>query len=137
MKRGEKATQKKKVEEYMANYNQMFNRLHILSRMNVRQFLGTRQEGDPRDPYGPARVEYLTQMEAFKNLANVQLSTLLEVVSEMFGSKGGELLKVMERTLSQQIKSIEESLAVTGWNEDGTPKLDLQAHLEKTANWPK
>lgn len=122
--------QKKKIEEYMANYNKMFSRLHILSRMNVRQFLGTRQEGD-------SRVEYLTQMEAFKNLANVQLSTLLEVVSEMFGSKGGELLKVMEQALSQQIKSMEESLAVTGWNEDGTPQLDLKAHLEKTANWPK
>lgn len=123
-------TAQKKVEEYTANYNEMINKIKVLSRMNVRQFLGTRQEGDPR-------VEYLNQMETDRNLANVQVSALLEVVSEMFGSKGGELLKVMKRTLSQQIKSMEESLAVTGWNEDGTPQLDLQAHLEKTANWPK
>lgn len=130
MKKGEKATQKKKVDEYMANYGEMTTRLLVLSQMNVRQFLGTRVEGDPR-------VAYLTQMEAFKNLADVQLSTLLEVVSNMFGSKGGELLKRFEEALSQQIASMEESLAVIGWNEDGTPILDLQAHLEKTKGWPQ
>lgn len=130
MKKGDTTTQKKKVEEYMANYGEMTKKLFLLSQMNVRQFLGTRVEGDPR-------VTYLTQMEAFKNLADVQLSTLLEVVSNMFGSKGGDLLKVFERTLSQQIASMEESLAVTGWNEDGTPILDLQAHLEKTKGWPQ
>ncbi|MBA7623238.1 hypothetical protein ES703_30631 [subsurface metagenome] len=130
MKKGDTTTQKKKVEEYMANYGEMTKKLFLLSQMNARQFLGTRAEGDPR-------VTYLTQMEAFKNLADVQLSTLLEVVSNMFGSKGGDLLKVFERTLSQQIASMEESLAVTGWNEDGTPILDLQAHLEKTKGWPQ
>lgn len=130
MKKGEKATQKKKVEEYMANYGPMTKRLFVLSQMNVRQFLGTRVEGDPR-------VAYLTQMEAFKNLADVQISTLLEVVSNMFGGKGGEFLKRFEETLSEQITSMEESLAVTGWNEDGTPILNLQAHLEKTKGWPQ
>ena len=130
MKKGDAATQKKKVDEYMANYGEMTNRLFVLSRMNVRQFLGTRAEGDPR-------VLYLAQMEAFKNLADVQISTLLEVVSNMFGGKGGKFLKLFEETFSEQIASMEESLAVTGWNEDGTPILDLKAHLEKTKGWPQ
>ena len=130
MKKPQTAAQKKKIEKYTANYEEMVNKLKVLSRMNVRQFMGTREDGDPR-------VNYLTEMEASKNLANVHLSTLLEVVSQMFGSKGGELLKMMEQTLSQQIKSMEETLAVTGWNKDGTPKLDLQAHLERTQTWPK
>lgn len=130
MAKGDKATRQKKVDEYMANYGEMTKKLFILSRMNVRQFLGTRPDGDPR-------VEYLTQMEAFKNLSNVQLSVLLDAVSNMFGTKGGEFLKRFEEALSQQITSMEESLAVTGWNEDGTPILDLQAHLEKTQSWPR
>jgi len=130
MKKTATGTRKQKLDEYMANYGEMTKKLLVLSRMNVRQFLGTRKEGDPR-------VEYLTQIEAFKNLTNVQLSTLLEVVSKMFGSKGGELLKVFEAALTQQVQAMEESLGVTGWKEDGMPTLDLQAHLENTQGWPE
>lgn len=122
--------EKQKIDDYMANYGEMTKKVYILSKMNVRQFLGTRQEGDPR-------VEYLTQLEAFKNLANVQLSALIEVLTDMLGKKSGVLLRKFEQTLEQQVQSMEESLAVTGWMEDGTPMLDLQAHLGKTGGWPQ
>jgi len=124
------AAEKKKSEKYIVNYKELITKLHTLSQMNVRQFLGTRADGDPR-------VTYLTGLETFKNLANVQLSVLLRLTTEKLGVKREDFLTLSEDELSQQITSMEESLAVTGWNEDGTPQLDLQAHLEKTANWPK
>ena len=130
MKKTQTAAEKKKSEQYMANYKELIGKLHTLSRMSVRQFLGTRQEGDPR-------VDYLTGLESFKNLANVQLSVLLRLATEKLGVKKEDFLAMSEDELKQQIASMAESLAVTGWNEDGTPILDLQAHLEKTASWPR
>ncbi len=123
-------TKEKKEQAYMDNYKEMLGKLHILSRMAVRQFLGTRDERDPR-------VKYLTGVESFKNLANVQLSMLLRLATEKLGVKKADFLAMSEDELKQQIASMEESLAVTGWNKDGTPVLDLQAHLERTKEWPK
>lgn len=128
-KAGEKA-QKKKNEEYMENYKALVGKLYTLSRMNVRQFLGTREDGDPR-------VEYLTGLESFKNLANVQLQVLLGVVYAMVGERKPAVLKMMEEELGKQIESMQEALAVTGWKEDGSPVLDLQKHLANTVSWPR
>lgn len=130
MKTKEKKEQAYKEQAYMDNYKEMLGKLHILSRMAVRQFLGTRDERDPR-------VKYLTGVESFKNLANVQLSVLLRLATEKLGVKKADFLAMSEDELKQQIASMEESLAVTGWNKDGTPVLDLQAHLERTKEWPK
>lgn len=129
MKKGQKETSTGENEEYMANYKALVTKLCTLSRMNVRQFLGTRADGDPR-------VDYLAGVESFKNLANVQLQLLLGVVYALVGTKKPEVLKMMEDELGKQIEAMEESLAVTGWREDGTPILDLKAHLEKTQGWP-
>jgi len=129
MKKPQTAAQKKNSEQYMADYKEMVSKLHILSRMSVRQFLGTRVDGDPR-------VDYLTSLESFKNLANVQLSVLLRLATEKLGIKTEAFLALSKDELSQQLKSMEESLAVICWNKDGTPKLDLQAHLKNTQGWP-
>lgn len=122
--------EKQKVDELKVSYTELTKKVFILSQMNVRQFLGTRPEGDPR-------VDYLTQVEGFKNLANAQLSALIEALSDMLGKKSGVLLRKFEQAMNQEVSRMEEALGVTGWKEDGTPILDLQAHLAKTQGWPR
>ena len=127
-KRGTKK-QREQNEAYMENYKQLVQRLTFLSRFNVRQFMGTRQEGDPR-------VDYLTGLEGFKNLANSQLSGIIRILTMMLGDKKQEFLKIMEEELGNQLKSMEEDIGVVGWTDTGEPQFDLQVLKGKTAGWP-
>jgi len=121
--------QKEQNEAYMETYKKLVERLCWLSRFNVRQFMGTREEGDPR-------VDYLAGLESFKNLANSQLSGIIRILTMMLGDRKPEFLKIMEEELDRQIKAMEEDVGITKWAEDGTPRFNLQVLKEKTKDWP-
>ncbi len=130
MKKAEKEKQDKENEAYIENYKQQVQRLTFLARFNVRQFLGTRPEGDPR-------VDYLAGLEGFKNLVNSQLSGIIRILTMMLGDKKQEFMKIMEEELGNELKSMEEELGVTGWTDEGQPQFDLQILREKTKGWPQ
>ena len=129
MAKKDEEKQKQENEAYVERYKQMVERLTILSRFNVRQFLGTRPEGDPR-------VDYLAGLEGFKNLVNPQLSGIIRVLTMMLGDKRQEFLKIMEEELANQIKVMEEEVGITGWTAEGQPQFDLAVLREKTKGWP-
>ena len=129
MAKRETKKQREQNEAYMKNYKQLVQRLTFLSRFNVRQFMGTRQEGDPR-------VDYLAGLEGFKNLANSQLSGIIRVLTMMLGDRKQEFLKIMEEELGNELKSMEVELGVTGWTAEGSPQFDLQVLRERTKGWP-
>jgi len=122
-------TPEQKNQAYLDDYREKVRRLHVLSSVAVRQFLGTREEGDPR-------VDYLVGLESFKNMANAQISCLLRLATLPHGVSQEDYLTVAAEELGKQVETMEQDLAVVGWNEDGTMKLDLQAHREKTKGWP-
>jgi len=129
MAKKDEEKQKQENEAYVERYKQLVERLTILSRFNVRQFLGTRPEGDPR-------VDYLAGLESFKNLVNAQLSGIIRVLTMMLGDKKQEFLKIMEDELINQLKVMEEEVGITGWTAEGQPQFDLQVLREKTKGWP-
>ena len=120
----------KENEAYMENYKQLVQRLTFLSRFNVRQFMGTREEGDPR-------VDYLAGLEGFKNLVNAQVSGIVRILTMMLGDKKQEFLGILEEELANHLKSMEEELGVTGWTAEGQPQFDLQVLRERTRGWPQ
>jgi len=122
--------QKEQNEAYMETYKKLVERLYWLSRFNVRQFMGTREEGDPR-------VDYLAGLESFKNLANSQLSGIIRILTMMLGDKKPEFLKIMEEELNNQLKALEDDIGVVTWADDGTPRFDLGVLREKTKGWPQ
>ena len=130
MPKKETKEEKEQNEAYMENYTKLVQRLYWLSRFNVRQFMGNREEGDPR-------VDYLAGVEGFKNLANAQISGIVRILTMMLGTKKQEFLKVMEEELTSQIKSMEEEVGVVSWADDSTPRFDLQVLREKTKGWPQ
>jgi len=130
LNKAEKEKQDKENEAYLENYKQLVQRLTFLSRFNVRQFMGTREEGDPR-------VDYLAGLEGFKHLVNSQLSGIIRVLTMMLADKKQEFLNIMEEELVNELKSMEEELGVTGWTEDGQPQFDLQVLRERTRGWPQ
>ena len=127
-----KKTDKKQEAENQAlldEYKKQAERLYFLSKFNVRQFMGTREEGDPR-------VNYLAGLEGFKNLVNAQLAGIIRILTMMLGDKKSEFHQIMAEELGNQVKSMEEDIGVTGWTEDGQPQFDLQILREKTGGWP-
>lgn len=122
--------EKKKNEAYLENYKQLVERLYCLSRLNVRQFMGTREEGDPR-------VNYLVGLESFKNLANSQIAGIVRVLTMLLGDRKPEFLEIMAEELASQIKAMEGDVGVKEWAEDGTPRFDLPVLREKTKGWPQ
>ena len=116
-------------EVYLANYKEMVKKLRVLSKVAVRQFLGTRADGDPR-------LEYMTDLEAFKNLANVHLEVLVELTIKKLGITREDYLKVHGDQLAAQLKTMEQDLAVKSWDESGNPIFDLATYRERTKLWP-
>ena len=130
MAKKETKEQQEQNEAYMETYKKLVERLYWLSRFNVRQFMGTREEGDPR-------VDYLAGLESFKNLANSQLSGIIRILTMMLGDKKPEFLKIMEEELNNQLKALEDDIGVVTWSDDGTPRFDLGVLREKTKGWPQ
>ena len=130
MKKSQKEKQREENEAYKENYKTQIERLYFLSKFNARQFLGTRPEGDPR-------VEYLTTIESFKNLANAQIAGVIRVMTMMLGDKKQEFLDIMAEELASQLKVMEEEVGITGWTEEGQPQFDLNILREKTRGWPQ
>lgn len=124
----EQREQREQNEAYIENYKQLVQRLSQLSQFNVRQFMGSRAEGDPR-------VNYLAGLESFKNLANAQLSGIVRILTMMLGEKKQEFMKIMQEELANQVSEMEADIGVTGWTEEA-PQFDLQVLREKTAGWP-
>jgi len=118
-----------KDEAYVANYKEMVKKLRGLSRVSVRQFLGTRADTDPH-------VEYLTDRDTFENLANVHLQVLMELTIKKLGISKEDYLKVQIDQLAIQIQAMEKDLCVTGWDASGNPIFNLVAYRERTKTWP-
>jgi len=128
-----KKSEKKQEAENQAlmdEYKKQAERLYFLSKFNVRQFMGTREEGDPR-------VSYLAGLEGFKNLVNAQLAGIIRILTMMLGDKKAEFHKIMAEELGNQVKSMEEDIGITGWTDDGQPQFDLNVLREKTKGWPQ
>ena len=106
-----KKPEKKQEAENQAlldEYKKQAERLYFLSKFNIRQFLGTREEGD-------TRVSYMAGLEGFKNLANAQLAGIIRILTMMLGDKKGEFHKIMAEELGTQVKSMEDDVGITGW----------------------
>ena len=125
-----KEEKQEKENEAKENYKKQIQHLYFLSRFNCRQFLGTRSEGDPR-------VEYLTALESFKNLANAQIAGVVRAVTMMLGDKKQEFLDIMAEELANQLKMMEDEVGITGWTDEGQPQFDLPVLREKTREWPQ
>lgn len=128
-----KKSEKKQEAESQAlldEYKKQAERLYFLSKFNVRQFLGTREEGDPR-------VSYMAGLEAFKNLANAQLGGIVRILTIMLGDRKSEFHKIMAEELGNHVKSMEEEVGVASWTEEGKPIFNLQILREKTKGWPQ
>ncbi len=125
-----KKTEEKKNLYLLETYKAMVGKVHALSKVSVRQFLGSRDEGDPR-------VEYLTDLEAFKHLANVHLEVIMDLCIKKLGITKEEFLKSQSELISSQVESMEKDLCVTGWDQQGNPLFDLPKYAERTKLWPK
>jgi len=130
LKKEEKEKQEKENQARVEKYKELVQRLTFLSRFNVRQFMGSREEGDPR-------VEYLAGLEEFKNLVNSQLSGIIRILTMMLGDRKPAFLNIMEEELANQLKVMEEELGVTSWTAEGQPQFDLQVLRERTKGWPQ
>lgn len=119
----------KKDRAYVDNYRAAAEKLYVLSRFATRQLLGERPADDPR-------VEYIAGLEAFKNLANAQISGIIHILNEVMGDKESHFREILQRELARQVKSMEEDFCVTGWTEEGAPIFNLQALQERIKKWP-
>lgn len=121
---------KQQKQDYLENYRNMVQRLQVLSRLAVRQLIGTRANDDPQ-------AEYVAGLEAFKNLANVHLEVIMELAIKKLGISKDDFLKLQGEQLANQIKAMEQDLCVTGWDDNGNPIFDLVAYAKRTVRWPK
>ena len=119
----------KKDRTYLENYKAEAEKLYVLSRFATKQLLGERPADDPR-------VEYMAGLEAFKNLANAQLSAIIHILTEVMGEQEDHFREVFQRELARQVLSIEKDLCVTGWTEQGAPIFNLPALQERVRTWP-
>ena len=120
----------KKDRDYVDNYKAEAEKIYALSRFAATQLLGERPAGDPR-------LDYMAGLEAFKNLANAQLSALTHLIQELMGDdKEAHFREIQQRELARQVESMKDDLCVTGWTEEGAPIFNLPALRERTKNWP-
>ncbi len=124
-----KKDKKEKKPDFMIGYRENIRKLQILSRLATQKFLGSRPAGDPRQ-------DYLLGIEAFKNLSNVYLEVIMELMISTLGIPKEKFLELMEKKLGEQVKSIEQDLCVTSWDAAGNPIFDLKKYAEKTKTWP-
>jgi hypothetical protein len=120
----------KQNEALLGTYKQMLEKLKVLSKISARQFLGTRADDDPR-------LVYLTDLETFKNMANVHIEVIMEFIIKKLKVTREEFLKAQTDLISSQVATMETDLCVTGWDQQGNPLFDLAKYAERTRTWPK
>lgn len=130
MKAKTKQEDKDRQAQYLENYGEMVRKVQVLSRLGIRQFIGTRPDGDPR-------AVYLTGLETFRNLANVHLEVITALAIKKLGVSRDDFLKLQAEELANQVKVMEEDLAVKSWDQAGNPIFDLPAYMKRTIGWPK
>ena len=124
-----------KADEYkdkvaVAGYKEMTRKVGVLSRISVRQLLGTRPEAD-------SRTEYMTGLAMKTSLAVVQTEVLLELALTKLGVTREDFLKAMMEKMAETVKDLEEDLCVTSWDQAGNPIFDLEKYAQRSATWPK
>lgn len=124
-----------KAEQYknqvvVANYKEMTRKVGVLSRISVRQLLGTRSEAD-------SRTEYMTTLEMRVNMSLMQIEALLELAISKLGVSRDDFLKAMTDKMKETVKTLEEDFCVTSWDDTGNPIFDLAKYAERTKLWPK
>ncbi len=119
-----------KTKAYMANVNEIVRRMRTLSQISTRQLLGNLPADNPR-------VEYATGQKLLENMTVVQLEVMNKLLIKVSGVTQEEYLKLQREQLAAQLKSMQEGLGVTDWDEEGNPIFDLQAYKEITTAWPQ
>jgi hypothetical protein len=125
----------KKAEEYknqaaVINYKEMTRKVGVLSRITVRQLLGTRPETDPR-------TEYMTTLEMRVIMSGMQQEVLLELAITKLGLSRDDFLKAMTEKMQETVKAFEDDLCVQDWDDAGNPIFDLAKYAERTKLWPR
>jgi hypothetical protein len=118
------------LQDLLNGYMDMASKIQQLSRLSIREFLGTRPDNDPR-------VHYLSELETFRHLANVNLTVVMELTIKALGITQADYLKIQNQKLAELLTELQNNLGVTGWDEVGQPLLDLVKYSERTASWPK
>ena len=117
---------KDKTQEYLDRYNEMLPKLYEVSRMAARQFVGSDES---------PQAQYIVNLEIFKNLAETRVSALNSLVIEL-GLTTETFLKLSCEELEKRVKTMEEELAIRGWDDEGNPVLNLEEFKERTEEWP-
>ncbi len=125
-----KSKETQKDQKYLDNFQEMARKLAVMSQIACRQFLGSRPDKDPR-------LLYLGNMEAFKNLATVQLEVIMELTVGKLGISKEEYMKVHGEHLASRLSEMEKDLCITSWSPEGNPIFDLPAYAEATKSWPR
>ncbi|KKM87061.1 hypothetical protein LCGC14_1272640 [marine sediment metagenome] len=105
-------------------------KLQKLSQLAVREFMGVNSEND--DP----RVKFLARLQMAMNLLTTQVAVLITISMELEGEKQERGQLILEE-LEKQVEVMESDLAVTGWDLNNNPLLDLPRWEEITKSWPK
>ena len=105
-------------------------KLQKLSQLAVREFMGVNSEND--DP----RVKLLDRLQMDMNHLTTQIAVLITISMELEGEKQERGQLILEE-LEKQVEVMESDLAVTGWDLNNNPLLDLPRWEEITKSWPK
>lgn len=115
-------------EEALEVYREATKKLYAMSKVQVRQLMGTQPEDD-------SRVNYLAGVQCYINLANAQIASLLRLVKAL-GIEPEEFMAVQLEEMDKLITALQEDLCIMGWS-NGSPVFDLPAYKERTAGWPE
>lgn len=117
------------MEEHLREFQTLVSKLKKLSYLKVKQFLGV--NSNDNDP----RVKYLANLDLSISLLSSHVAALLEPKD---GSKPPKSVALeMLECVEKQVKLLQEELAVTGWDKDGNPLLDLANWADITKGWPR
>lgn len=113
--------------EELVEYQRLVARVQALSRVQVRQFLGTRPEDDPR-------LVYLAQRECYLTLLIFQVQALTELLAPETRQK---FMTAMLKLVRKAVGDWGKDLGVKDWSTDGQPIFELPVFREKTRGWPR
>lgn len=120
----------KQSQELILKYTENARKMMELSRIHARQFMGMRNENDPR-------LRYLIELDSMMNMLQSQVEVLTTLVTTQLGVDKLDYLKCAEQVMANSLKRMQDSLGITGWDEAGSPLFDLAKYKEVTSLWPK